>query len=135
MKGDGITNVNTPVITGTGVAGDTITLFDGLNSVGTGIVGADGKWSITSGALAQGAHTLTATETDPAGNASGSSAILPVTEVLQPPKSAFDAAGDLFLSGSYFEIGISYAGNFGANKDQTPAGYAQPDSAWRWVGL
>src|SRR5262249_15274235 len=77
----------TPVITGTGVAGDTITLFDGSTSVGTATVGAGGTWSITSSALADGAHTLTAKETDVAGDVSAASAALAVTidTVALPP--------------------------------------------------
>ena len=65
VAGDGITNINTPVITGTGIAGDTITLLDSpldgstpVTTVGTATVGADGTWSITTSALANGARTL-----------------------------------------------------------------------------
>ena len=55
-----------------------------------------------------------------------------MTSSLQPAQSATDTAGDLFLSGSYTELGISSAGNFGTT-GTTPAGYAQPDS--NGVGL
>ncbi len=69
-RGDDLTNVATPVINGTGSAGDTITLYDGETEVGTATVGADGKWSVTASTLADGMHTLTAVDTDPAGNVS-----------------------------------------------------------------
>ncbi len=52
---------------------------------------------------------------------------------LEGAKSATDAAGDLFLSGSYIELGISPYGNFGTTQGQTPAGYAQAGS--QGVGL
>ena len=52
---------------------------------------------------------------------------------LPAAKSATDAAGDLFLSGSYIELGISPYGNFGTTPGQTPAGYAQAGS--NGVGL
>ena len=78
-KGDDITNVTTPVITGTGTVGDTITLYDGANVIGTGIVAANGTWSITSSTLAAGANSLTATQTDVAGNISVASAALGLT--------------------------------------------------------
>jgi hypothetical protein len=52
---------------------------------------------------------------------------------LQPAKSATDAAGDLFLSGTYIELGISAWGNFGTTQGQTPEGYAQAGS--QGVGL
>ena len=96
VKGDGITNINTPTITGTGIAGDTITLINQTDGtpVGTGLVGADGTWSITASALANGPHTLTATETDVAGNVSGASTVLPVTiDTLAPA-----APGNLTLT-------------------------------------
>nr|WP_321985505.1 Ig-like domain-containing protein [uncultured Lichenicoccus sp.] len=73
VKGDDITNVTTPVITGTGTTGDTVTLRDGSAVLATAVVGADGGWSITTGSLAAGMHSLTATETDSAGNVSAAS--------------------------------------------------------------
>ena len=44
------TNDTTSTITGTGVNGDTITLFQGATSIGTATV-ASGVWSITPSAL------------------------------------------------------------------------------------
>ena len=87
VKGDNVTSVTTPVITGSGTAGDTITLLDGPTPVGTATVGADGKWSITTAALADGVHTLTATETDPTGPTSPASPALQVTIDTVPPTS------------------------------------------------
>ena len=51
-------------VVGSGVAGDTITLYDGTTSVATTTVAADGSWSITL-ALAAGSHFLAATQADP----------------------------------------------------------------------
>ena len=79
VVGDRVTNVTTPVITGTGVAGDTVTLFDGLSTVGTATVAVDGKWSVTTTSLAAGLHSLTATQTDAAGNVSPATAALGLT--------------------------------------------------------
>ena len=76
IQGDGITNVATPVVTGTGTAGDTVTLLDGSTVIGSATVATDDTWSITSSTLAPGAHSLTAMQTDVAGNASGASAAL-----------------------------------------------------------
>ena len=79
---DGITNVLTPTVTGGGAsAGATVRLYNtnGTSVLGTGVAGANGLWTITSAALASGAHTLTAKETDLAGNVSVASAALTVT--------------------------------------------------------
>ena len=42
---------------GTGVAGDTVTLFDGGVAVGNGTEQADGRWAVTASALARGGPT------------------------------------------------------------------------------
>ncbi|PVE04773.1 Ig-like domain-containing protein, partial [Limnohabitans planktonicus] len=48
VKGDKTTNDNTPNLIGTGTPGDTITIKDPLgNVIGTAVVDAGGKWSIT----------------------------------------------------------------------------------------
>ncbi|QDW47974.1 hypothetical protein FFI89_032165 [Bradyrhizobium sp. KBS0727] len=79
---DNITNVTTPVFTGSGAeVGATVTLFDsnGTTVLGSAIADASGNWSITSSALTSGSHTLTAKQTDIAGNTSAASAGLAVT--------------------------------------------------------
>ena len=78
---DDVTGDNTPTITGTAEAGSTVGLYDtnGTTLLGTAVAGAGGTWSITSSALSDGAHTLTARATDLAGNQSGASAGLVIT--------------------------------------------------------
>lgn len=93
IQGDDITDINTPVITGTGQTGDTVTLLDGSTQVGMGMVGADGTWGITTSQLALGPHALTATETDVASNTSSASAPLTITILAAPP-----APSDLALA-------------------------------------
>jgi len=79
VAGDHITNVITPTILGIGIAGDTVTLYDGANAVGTGIVALDGSWSIVTSSLASGSQTLTATQTDPDADVSAHSSGLTLT--------------------------------------------------------
>ena len=62
--GDNITSVAAPVLTGTGIAGDTITLFNGATSVGSATVAMDNTWSVTASTLTSGTYSLTTTETD-----------------------------------------------------------------------
>ena len=48
-----------PTITGTGEPGATVTVYDGETSIGTALVGSDGKWSLTPATeLARGAHAF-----------------------------------------------------------------------------
>ncbi len=77
--GDGITNDNTLTLTGTAVANSTVKVFDGATLLGSVSADGTGAWSYTTAALANGAHSLTATATDAAGNNSAASAALSVT--------------------------------------------------------
>jgi VCBS repeat-containing protein len=63
---------------GTGVAGETITVYDGSTAVGTATVASNGTWTL-SARLASGSHTLTATQTLTAGVTSNASAGFIVT--------------------------------------------------------
>jgi hypothetical protein len=66
----------TPLIAGTGVPGDTVTVKDAC----TATVGAGGTWSCTpSSALPSGPLTLTATQADQTGNPSAASAPVTIT--------------------------------------------------------
>ncbi|NHZ32159.1 Ig-like domain-containing protein [Massilia rubra] len=73
--GDGITNAGTPVITGTAEANATVRLYDsdGSTVLGTTTANGAGAWSITSSNLLTGSHTLSAKQTDAAGNVSPAS--------------------------------------------------------------
>jgi len=70
----GVTDDARPDVLGRGTPGDTITVYDNGRQLGDVRVGANGKWRFTPGDdLAPGAHSLTVTATDPAGNVSGAS--------------------------------------------------------------
>jgi hypothetical protein len=55
-------------VTGTGIAGDTVTVSYGRSSVTT-TVGADGTWSVTL-SLSPGFYSLSATQSDATGQTS-----------------------------------------------------------------
>ncbi|MBN8968241.1 MAG: hypothetical protein J0G95_07240 [Rhizobiales bacterium] len=61
-------------LTGTAEAGSTVQVFDGKTQIGTATANSSGAWSLTTGALTSGNHTLTAKATDAAGNTSAASA-------------------------------------------------------------
>jgi serralysin len=82
LNNDNITDVVTPNFTGIGAeAGATVSLFDtnGTTVLGTAKADGSGNWTITSAALGSGVHSLTANQTDVAGNVSTASAALAVT--------------------------------------------------------
>ncbi|WP_036646796.1 Ig-like domain-containing protein, partial [Pantoea sp. A4] len=64
----GSTNTDTPILSGTGEAGSTVTVTDNGNVIGSTTVGTDGSWSFTPPSLGDGDHSLSTTVTDPAGN-------------------------------------------------------------------
>lgn len=72
IVGDDLTNDSTPTISGTGNPGDTITVTTPTGEVLTGVVAADGSWSVTpTVALPDGGpQNISVTATDPAGNVS-----------------------------------------------------------------
>ena len=59
---DGITS--NPAIKGTGQANTVVTIKEGGTVLGTTMADATGAWSFTPAGLADGAHTLTASQTD-----------------------------------------------------------------------
>jgi len=76
---DNTTSVTTPTFTGTAESGSLVRLYRaGGVQIGSATA-TGGLWSITSSALAEGTHAITATATDASGNISGASAALSVT--------------------------------------------------------
>jgi hypothetical protein len=57
-----------PAIAGIGVANTTVTIKEGSTTLGTTMANITGTWSFTPKGLADGAHTLVATQADLAGN-------------------------------------------------------------------
>ncbi|HCL5073306.1 TPA: BapA prefix-like domain-containing protein, partial [Salmonella enterica] len=81
-----ITQESRPRLSGSGTAGDTITLYDNGNAIGQALVGADGRWQFTPpAALGDGTHLLTARANDPAGNSSAVSSGFVLTIDATPP--------------------------------------------------
>ena len=68
--GDGITNDNTLTLTGTAEANATVKVYDGATLLGSATANGAGAWSFTTAALTNGAHSLSATASDVAGNTS-----------------------------------------------------------------
>jgi uncharacterized repeat protein (TIGR01451 family) len=84
---DGITNITTPTITGTAVAGSTVSIYDGATLIGTTVADGLGAWSFSMPTLTAGVHSVTTTASDPAGNASAASPALSITVDAVAPAS------------------------------------------------
>ena len=77
--GDSITNDNILTLTGSAPASITVNVFDGTSKVGTAQVNSSGQWSVTTSALSDGFHKLTATDTNSVGKTSAASEAISVT--------------------------------------------------------
>lgn len=136
----GITNKSTQTITGTGTVGDTIIIKDGNDhedhdnqQLSKVVVDATGHWTSTI-VLKDGVHTLTAQDTDLAGN-TGMSNVLNFTVDTKAPKataSITNVSDVLSISGSVkgdlgeHEVVNLYEGN-------TLIGTATPDNNGKWT--
>src|SRR5271170_4961578 len=78
ISGDTV-SVNTVTLTGTAEAGSTVTVFDNSTQLGTATANSSGAWTYTTGALANGSQSFTATATDGSGNVSPLSSALVMT--------------------------------------------------------
>ena len=87
VKGDGLTQASMPVIEGTALANAVVTLYETIGTgrvkIGTALADGSGKWSIATG-LSIGVHTLSATQSDAAGNESAASTAF-MLRIDEPP--------------------------------------------------
>jgi large repetitive protein len=88
--GDNLTNDSTPTITGLGMPGATIQLFDGATALSpTTTVDAGSNWSITLGAaLSDGVHGLTAKASNGDGTSGASNILSMAIDTLAPAAPA-----------------------------------------------
>ena len=79
ISGDTVDFDNMVTLNGTAEAGSTITAFDNSTQLGTTVTNTSGTWMFTTGALAEGSQSFTATATDSVGNVSSLSSPLVMT--------------------------------------------------------
>lgn len=65
-----VTAVATPTFTGSGIAGNTVNVYDGNKLLGSAIVGSNGKWTFVSPNLGKGSHVVFTVVSDPQGRSS-----------------------------------------------------------------
>ena len=99
---DNITNRSKASFSGKTEAGAHLTFYDGAVIVGTGRASTSGAWSVTTTALSDGVHAISAQVADRAGNVSALSGSLSVTidtkAPLAPGKPDLTAASDNGIS-------------------------------------
>jgi Bacterial Ig-like domain len=103
-----ITGGNQAVLSGTAQTGVVISVYDGTALLGTTSVNTEGDWTFTTSALAQGAHTFTATAADAAGNVSAFSSPNPAVVVGQSdtsPSPSSQTVGQILAFPSLLNLG------------------------------
>ncbi|WP_313436650.1 Ig-like domain-containing protein [Novosphingobium sp.] len=127
----GSTNDATPTFSGTAEAGATITVFDNGTRIGTATAGANGAWTFTpTTPLGDGAHSLTFTATDAAGNQGPASAPFGLTiDTGAPAAPVLDTTDGTTISGTAeagATIGVDTNGDGVADQTTT----AGADGTW-----
>ncbi|WP_171057717.1 Ig-like domain-containing protein, partial [Acinetobacter sp. P8-3-8] len=115
----------TPALTGTGQAGDKVTIYDNGQAIGTTTIKPDGTWAYTpTTPLAEGSHSLEVTHTDPAGNESAKSDPLDIQVDTSTVEITIDGIEDDQLPV------IETIAKGGVTNDDTPTifGTTKPDS-------
>ncbi|MCK7359365.1 Ig-like domain-containing protein [Enterobacter roggenkampii] len=90
------TDDTTPTLSGTALAGSTVTLYNNGVSMGTVVADGSGNWSFTTPALGEGAHAFTAT----ASNSSGTSPVSGATTVIVDLTAPTAPTGTINADGS-----------------------------------
>lgn len=126
-----------PVFNGTGEAGSQVTVKEGSTTRCQATVNGGGSWSCQSNAdLSDGNHTVTALQTDEAGNESGSSApriftvdsVAPSTNLSSPSADAQLSTKRPTFNGTSDEIGSTVTVKEGSATICTAT--VQPDNSW-----
>ncbi|WP_155624472.1 Ig-like domain-containing protein, partial [Burkholderia diffusa] len=130
----GATNDTTPTLSGRAEAGSTVSVYDGTTLLGTTTADASGNWTFTpTTGLGEGAHAITVTATDTAGNVSAPSAAFDLTiDTTAPALPTVNATDGTSLSGTA-EAGATV--NIDTNGDGTPDATvtADPSGAWTYT--
>ncbi|WP_306394695.1 Ig-like domain-containing protein [Telluria beijingensis] len=118
--GDRITFITRPTFTGSAESGSTVTLYDAEgNPIGSGTA-VNGQWSIApTAALDDGAHTISATATDAAGNKSQAVAGQQITIDTTPPTLAITSNVDSLKIGETATISFTFSEDPGVSFGDT----------------
>jgi len=95
IEQNGVTDDTRPTLNGTAKAGSVVTVSDGTTELGSVTADGSGNWSFTPAVdLGQGAHSLSASAKDPAGNVSTSSIWAFTVDSVAPVAPTIDSAAD-----------------------------------------
>ncbi|WFU79160.1 Ig-like domain-containing protein [Bradyrhizobium sp. CIAT3101] len=88
VVGDGITNDNTLVLSGIASAGNTVKVYDGTTLLGSATANSNGNWTFTTGTLANGKHSFSASATSASGTSALSKSLAVTVDTVAPAAPA-----------------------------------------------
>jgi len=112
-------------------AGTTVTVTEGSATLGRGMVGTNGQWSVTVTLAGLGSNTLTAKDTDLAGNTGVSAA---VSYILPPAPFDFNGPGDAAVLWENSSSGLVTEWQTAAGVFDRSNNFGLAVSGWRLVG-
>ncbi|HYO09042.1 MAG TPA: PQQ-dependent sugar dehydrogenase [Tepidisphaeraceae bacterium] len=134
---DNLTSDNTPTFTGSAPANAAVILYDGATQVGSGTASAGGSYSITTSALGNGNHVITA-KVNSSGNLSASSAALSVEIDATAPTVQFT---NFVFASTPHKLTIAFSEDVGSSiaagdlsVTNLTTGAAVPASSVSWAG-
>ena len=99
-----------PALTGSGDANAVVTFTEGSSVLGTTTADASGAWSFTPTGLASGSQTITASETDLAGNTGSASLTFALGSVIQSDTNAFGTTALTQIGSQFYLDGTNASG-------------------------
>ena len=105
-----VTDANVLTLVGTAAANATVAVFSGTTLLASTVVDGSGNWSLTTGQLANGSYSFTATAIDAAGDSSAPSTAVNVTIVTDVPAAPVVASATVGTDNV-----LSVTGTAGAN--------------------
>ncbi|WP_375311168.1 Ig-like domain-containing protein [Bradyrhizobium sp. A5] len=88
IVGDGITNDNTLVLSGTASAGNSVKIYDGTTLLGSATANSSGNWTYTTSTLANGKHSFSASATSSSGTSALSKTLAVTVDTVAPAAPA-----------------------------------------------
>jgi hypothetical protein len=92
VAGDGITNDNILVLSGTATASNTIKVYDGATLLGSATTNSGGTWTFTTGTLANGKHNFSASATSSSGTSALSKSLAVTVDTVAPAAPAISSS-------------------------------------------
>jgi hypothetical protein len=90
--GDGVTNDNTLVLSGTASAGNTVKVYDGATLLGSATANSSGAWNFATGTLADGKHGFSAAAASANGASAQSQSLAVVVDTVAPAAPAISSS-------------------------------------------